>query len=405
MNYMRRLYQDYIEQVIDDYSKMVFISGPRQVGKTTISKNLLENLTSSNYLNWDYLEDRNIILNKHHELFENTVAIISKTKPRIVLDEVHKFHDWKNLVKGFYDKFGDRIEFIITGSAKLNIYKKGGDSLMGRYVNLTVHPLTVREITSIFKDIDNSIISYPKEISTSEYEALFRFSGFAESYLKSNERFYKIWSKQRFEQLFREDVRDIEDVSNIHALELLAIILTEQISQLTSYTTLSKKVRVSDQTIRRWISLLEKHYYCFCLRPWSLNVVRSLIKEPKYYLWDWSQINNEGAKFENFVASHLFKAVDFWNESGRGSFGLYYVRDKQKREVDFLVIKDNKPWFLVETKLSDTSISSHLKYFHHELKPEYSFQVVHNLPYTARDCFAKPGLWVVPSITFLSQLV
>lgn len=401
---MRRLYQYYIEKIINDYNKMVFISGPRQVGKTTIAKSLID-ISNTNYLNWDYLEDRNIILNKHHEIFENTAAIISDTKPRVVLDEIHKFPDWKNLVKGFYDKFGDRIEFIITGSAKLNIYKKGGDSLMGRYINLTVHPLTVAEINGVFKDPGEKIVNSPKEISVAEYQGLLSFSGFAESYLKASDRFYKIWSKQRFEQLFREDVRSVEDISNIHALELLAIIIIEQAGQLTSYTSLSKKVRVSDQTIRRWIPLLEKHYYCFCLRPWSSNVVRSLIKEPKYYLWDWSQINNEGIRFENFLASHLFKAVDFWNESGLGKFNLHYIRDKQKREVDFLIVKNNTPWILVEAKLSDTGLSNQLKYFHDTLKPEYSFQVVQNLPYTETDCFAKSGVWIVPAITFLSQLV
>lgn len=402
---MHRLYQDYIEIIINDYNKMVFISGPRQVGKTTISKNLLSGVTNSHYLNWDYLKDRNIILNKHHELFENILMTISDTKPRVVFDEIHKFNDWKNLVKGFYDKFGDRIEFIITGSAKLNIYKKGGDSLMGRYVNLTVHPLTVAEITGVFANINNNIISEPKEVTIEEYEALQQFSGFAESYLKAEKRFHKIWSKQRFEQLFREDVRNVEDINNIYALELLATIITEQVGELTNYTSLSKKVRVSDQTIRRWISLLEKHYYCFCLRPWSLNVVRSLLKDPKYYLWDWSQITNDGARFENFVASHLFKAVDFWNESGLGNFSLHYIRDKQKREVDFLVVKDNKPWILIEAKLSDTKLSSSLKHFHEILQPEYSFQVVHNLSAVQKNCFAKSGLWIVPAITFLSQLV
>lgn len=402
---MRRLYQNYIEKIIDDYNKMVFISGPRQVGKTTISKSILNDITNSSYLNWDYLEDRNIILGKYHELFVNTIATISDKKPRIVLDEIHKFHDWKNLVKGFYDKFGDKIEFIVTGSAKLNIYKKGGDSLMGRYINLTVHPLTVAEIIGNFKDIGKEFISTPKELNIDAYQALIEFSGFAECYLKSDKRFYNIWSKQRFEQLFREDVRNIEDINNLYSLELLATVLVEQVGELTSYTSLSKKVRVSDQTIRRWINLLEKHFYCYCLRPWSSNVVRSLIKEPKYYLWDWAQIRSEGARFENLIASHLFKAVDFWNESGMGSFGLHYIRDKQKREVDFLVVKNNKPWLLIECKLSDTNVSSNLKYFHETLKPEFSFQVVHNLSYKHTDCFSKPGLWTVPAITFLSQLV
>ncbi|MCC8370805.1 MAG: AAA family ATPase [Rickettsia endosymbiont of Stiretrus anchorago] len=343
------------------------------------------------------------MLNKHNEIFEKLLLIKANNKPRIILDEIHKFKDWKNLVKGFYDKFGDSIEFIITGSAKLNIYKKDGDSLMGRYINLTVHPLSVAEISKNFSD-DIEYIANPKNIRKDEFDALINFGGFAEVYLKGTTRFYRIWSKQRFEQLFREDVRNTEDINNIYNLELLATIINEQVGALTNYTNLANKVRASDQTIRRWLSLLEKHYYCFSIRPWAKNVVRSLIKEPKYYLWDWSQIKDSGAKFENLIASHLLKAVYFWNESGLGDFSLCYLRDKQKQEVDFVIIKDDKPWILVEAKVSDLSISPSLKYFHELLKPEFSFQVVQNKQAIDSSCFDKPGLWIVPAITFLSQL-
>lgn len=400
---MERLYQKEVEEYLTNYGKLVFISGPRQVGKTTISKQSIKNNVNSVYLNWDYLEDRQQILNKHNEIFKKLLLIKANNKPRIILDEIHKFKDWKNLVKGFYDKFGDSIEFIITGSAKLNIYKKGGDSLMGRYINLTVHPLSVAEISKNFSD-DIEYIANPKNIRKDEFDALINFGGFAEVYLKCTTRFHRIWSKQRFEQLFREDVRNTEDINNIYTLELLATIINEQVGALTNYTNLANKVRASDQTIRRWLSLLEKHYYCFSIRPWAKNVVRSLIKEPKYYLWDWSQIKDSGAKFENLIASHLLKAVYFWNESGLGDFSLCYLRDKKKQEVDFVIIKDDKPWILVEAKVSDLSISPSLKYFHELLKPEFSFQVVQNKQAIDSSCFDKPGLWIVPAITFLSQL-
>ncbi|MGI4752744.1 MAG: ATP-binding protein [Janthinobacterium lividum] len=400
---MERLYLKEVEEYLTNYGKLVFISGPRQVGKTTISKQSIKNNVNSVYLNWDYLEDRQQILNKLNEIFEKLLLIKANNKPRIILDEIHKFKDWKNLIKGFYDKFGDSIEFIITGSAKLNIYKKGGDSLMGRYINLTVHPLSVAEISKNFGD-NIEYIANPKNIRKDEFDALINFGGFAEVYLKGTTRFHRIWSKQRFEQLFREDVRNTEDINNIYTLELLATIINEQVGALTNYTNLANKVRASDQTIRRWLSLLEKHYYCFSIRPWAKNVVRSLIKEPKYYLWDWSQIKDSGAKFENLIASHLLKAVYFWNESGLGDFSLCYLRDKQKQEVDFVIIKDDKPWILVEAKVSDLSISPSLKYFHELLKPEFSFQVIQNKQAIDSSCFDKPGLWIVPAITFLSQL-
>lgn len=402
---MDRIYQKQIEEYLVDYKKMVFISGPRQVGKTTISKGAIKGIFNNIYLNWDYADDRLKILDNHHTLFENLLLIKSDHKPRVVLDEVHKYKDWKNLIKGFYDKFGNDIEFIITGSAKLNIFKKGGDSLMGRYINITVHPLSVSEIANNFNNLNDQCIKAPKNITRVEFETLLNFGGFAEPYLKSTIKFHRIWSRQRFEQLFREDVRNIEDINNIYALELLATIINQQAGMMTSYTNLANKVRVSDQTIRRWVSLLEKHYYCFCIRPWSKNVVRSLIKEPKYYLWDWSQIKNDGERFENLVASHLLKAVYFWNETGLGNFSLHYLRDKQKREVDFIVIKDNKPWILIETKVSDISISQSLRYFSELIKPEYAFQLVQNQPAINKSCFDQEGLHIIPAITFLSQLV
>ncbi|WP_227779731.1 DUF4143 domain-containing protein [Rickettsia sp. Tenjiku01] len=151
--------------------------------------------------------------------------------------------------------------------------------------------------------------------------------------------------------------------------------------------------------------MLEKHYYCFAIKPWSKNVVKSLIKEPQIYLWDWLQIKDIGTRFGNLVASHLLKAVYFWNETGLGDFGLYYLRDKQKREVDLVITKDNQPWILVEAKVSDSTVSASLKYFHELLNPEFSFQVIQNKQAILDSCFDKPGLWIVPAITFLSQLV
>ncbi|WP_103897579.1 ATP-binding protein [Rickettsia fournieri] len=401
---MDRLYKKQVEEYLTNYGKLVFISGARQVGKTTISKQVIKPNPNSIYLNWDYLEDRNKILNKHTELFKNLLSTISDKKPCLILDEIHKYKDWKSLVKGFYDKFGENIEFIITGSAKLNIYKKGGDSLMGRYISLTVHPLSVSEIAKNF-DNDIDYIKSPQNITIDEFKALINFGGFAESYLKATAKFHRIWSNQRFKQLFREDVRNTEDINNIYALSLLTSIINEQAGSLISYTNLANKVRVSDQTIRRWLSLLEKHYYCFAIKPWSKNVVKSLIKEPQIYLWDWSQIKDIGTRFENLVASHLLKAVYFWNETGLGDFGLYYLRDKQKREVDLVITKDNQPWILVEAKVSDSTVSSSLKYFHELLNPEFSFQVIQNKQAISGSCFDKPDLWIVPAITFLSQLV
>ncbi|MCB1108775.1 MAG: DUF4143 domain-containing protein, partial [Chlamydiia bacterium] len=166
------------------------------------------------------------------------------------------------------------------------------------------------------------------------------------------------------------------------------------------------KLRVSDNTVKNWLKALKGLYYCFEITPWSKNVIRSLIKEPKYYLWDWSLCKDSGARAENFIASHLLKAVHFWNDYGFGEFGLYFVRNKDKKEVDFLVSKDNKPWFLVEVKAHrNKELSPALIDFHRELKTEYALQVVVDLPYVNKSCFASKMPIIVPAKTFLSQLI
>jgi len=397
---MKRFYEAEIDTFLRDYNKMVFVSGPRQVGKTTITKHLLTD--QQYYFNWDYSEDKKYIITEHDRLFTNLVALKSHHKPRIALDEIHKFHDWKNLIKGFYDKFGNQIEFLITGSAKLNIYKKGGDSMMGRYINLTIHPLSVAEIVGSHTP---SLINTIHHIPQDDFDNLMKFGGFAEPYFKNSEKFHTIWSKQRFEQLVREDINNIEDIHNIDTLELLAMLLKDQICSITNYSNLANKARISEQTTRRWCILLEKHFYCFSIKPWSQNVTRSLIKSPKYYLWDWSQLPDEGQRYENFIASHLYKAVTYWNETGLGQFALHYLRDKEKREVDFVVIKNNQPWFIVEAKSSNNTITQNLKYFHNLIKPQFSFQVMKYASPIEVSCFDKPGIWVVPASSFLSQLV
>jgi predicted AAA+ superfamily ATPase len=189
-------------------------------------------------------------------------------------------------------------------------------------------------------------------------------------------------------------------------MEVLAYTLQQQAGQLLNYSSLSKKIRVSDQTIRRWISVLDSFFFCFSISPWSKNIPRALLKDPKIYLWDWSVINDEGSRFENFVASHLLKACHFWTDTGLGQYDLFFVRTKEGKEVDFLVTENSKPWILVETKFSDTkTLSKHLAYFHNQLGTKHAFQVVHNMLYIDKSCFDYTTPTIVPASTFLSQLV
>jgi len=276
---------------------------------------------------------------------------------------------------------------------------------MGRYFLYRFHPISVAEIATPTVP-KNEFRPVPKQISEKQFQALWEFGGYPDPFLKANKRFFNRWSALRFQQLFQEDIRDLTKIQELKSLETLAQLLKLQVGQQTSYDSLAKKVRVSGHTIRQWIETLRSLYYCFEVRPWSENIARALIKEPKYFLWDWSGIEDPGARAENFVASHLLKAVHFWTDSGLGKYQLNYIRDKDQREVDFVVTRNEKPWFLVEVKVSDNKgFSPSLSYFQKATGAEHAFQVVINLPFVNKNCFLEKNPIIVPARTFLSQLI
>ncbi len=276
---------------------------------------------------------------------------------------------------------------------------------MGRYFSYRIHPLSVREITkpeySALKEDQE-----PTSVKDETLKSLLEYGGFPDPFIKQNKLFSRRWHELRNQQLFREDIKDLASIQELMQLEVLAKILKEQAGNLVNYTNLSRKVRVSDQTIRRWINVLEAFYFCFTIRPWSENISRSLIKEPKIYLTDWSILENGGAKIENFVASHLLKSINFWSDLGLGEYNLHFIRDKEKKEVDFLVVKDRKPWLMLEVKTSyKEQLSETLLHFQNKLQAPYAFQVASDLEYEDIDCFALKEPRIVPLSTFLSQLV
>lgn len=402
---MKRTYESLLEKHLQDYRQMVFLSGPRQVGKTTVSlQSTSEKI--SHYFNWDNENHRALIIQGPEAVAEKTnLNVLQKELPVLIFDEIHKYRYWKRFLKGFFDTYEKKCHVLITGSARLDIYKRGGDSLMGRYFRYRLHPLSIREI--IDSNLPTTEIQPPKEISQEDLEALFKYSGFPEPYLKRSQVFFNHWKKLRIEQLFREDIRDLSQIQETSQIQLLADILQEEASHALNYSSLAAKIKVSDPTLRRWIELLKNLYFCFTIQPWSKNISRSLIKEPKIYLWNWAWIENTGAKLENFTASHLYKAVQFWTDSGFGDYELHYLRDKDKREVDFLVTKNKKPWFLVEAKSDggNKGISRWLYYYQKKLKIEHAFQLGFNLPYVDKDCFQIKEPVIVPAKTFLSQLI
>lgn len=404
---MKRIYESLIEEHLKKYQQMIFISGPRRVGKTTISMGGEELTKDFLYLNWDNQKHRELIISGEEEISKllNLDKLQNKNlkKPIIVFDEIHKYRKWKNFLKGFFDTYGKQTSIIVTGSSKLNIFIKGGDSLMGRYFPYRIHPFSVAEC--IDTELIKSEIRKPNPIKPKLFQSLFDFGGFPEPFIKKDKSFFNRWKRLRKQQLFREDIRDLTRIQESDQLEILAELIKQHSGQLIKLSNLANKVNVSVDTIRRWLVTLNSFYYCFTIKPWSKNISRSLLKEPKIYLWDWSDIENAGAKAENFVASHLLKAVHFWTDRGLGDYDLYFLRDKDKREVDFLVTKDNKPWFLVEVKNSkNTSLNKSLFTFQEQTNALHAFQVVFDMEPIIENCFLHKKPIIVPAQTFLSQL-
>jgi predicted AAA+ superfamily ATPase len=395
-----------MEEHLETERQMLFLVGPRQVGKTTTSLEVSAPWPKAVYLNWDIQADKAVIIEGADAVAERAgLNQYAKKKRLIIFDELHKYRKWKTFLKGFFDKYGALVQIIVTGSARLDVYKAGGDSLMGRYFLYRLHPLSVAEIVRpSLREVE--IASAAKKISDREFQALFQYGGFPEPFLRRAPRFYTRWRKLRAQQLFAEDMRDLTRIHELSEIEMLAQLLTSQVGQLTSYSALASKVKVSNDTISRWIKTLKSFYYCFTLQPWTKNVSRSLLKEPKVFLWDWSLVEDHGARVENFIASHLLKAVQFWTDRGMGEYGLHFLRDKEKREVDFLVSKNKKPWFLVEVKSSaNAGISKSLYHFQEMTKAPHAFQVVFDLDYEEGNCFSSTKPIIVPAKTFLSQLV
>jgi len=378
---------------------MALVSGPRQVGKTTTCRSL-----SGEYLNWDNADDRRLLLRGPASLAQALHVDILRAKPPVAtLDELHKYTKWKGLLKGFFDSYDDRVRLIITGSSRIEIFRRGGDSLMGRYFLYRMHPWSVGE--SLRTELPRKEVHASQEVRFSDWDALWEHGGFPEPFLHRDTRFTRRWRSLRYEQLSREDLREVARVADLGTLETLMQILAEHSAQQLIYSNLAREIQVSVDTVKRWIDLLARLHYGFLVRPWFRNVARSLRKEPKWFLRDWSGVLDDGARAETLVACHLLKAVEGWTDLGFSDFELRYLRDKQKREVDFLVVKDRKPWFLVEVKMSDKTPSPWLGCFQTQTNAQHAFQVVMNLPYEQADCFRLHGPVVVPAKTFLSQLL
>jgi predicted AAA+ superfamily ATPase len=395
-----RVYDAVLRQHLNARRQMAFVSGPRQVGKTTTCRGIGGEVV---YASWDDQDDRALILRGPRAVVaELGLDRVRAAVPIVVFDELHKYRRWRTFLKGLFDRHGERLRVIVTGSARLDVYRRGGDSLMGRYLPYRMHPLSVGELLD--PTPANEALRAPRELDAPLWDALWEHGGYPEPFVARDSPFSRRWRRLRTQQLVREDVRDLTGIQEIGQLEVLTALLEERSGQQLSYSSLAREVNVAVDTARRWVATLTALYHGFLLRPYFRNVTKALRKEPKWYLRDWSGIGNPGARAETFVACQLLKAVELWEDLGLGTYELRYLRDKQKREVDFLVLRNREPWFLVEVKQSDTRLGSALGHFQRQTRARHAFQAVMDLPHEEVDCFSRSDPCVVPVHTLLSQL-
>lgn len=397
---MKRLYDSIVEFHLKSYRQMAFLSGPRQSGKTTIAK-----AHAQAYLNWDDDRVRLAILAGQQKVAAQCALDVVRTQPLVVaFDEIHKYKLWKQFLKGFFDDYEDRVRVLATGSARMDVYRRGGDSMMGRYFPYRVHPLTVAELLDVSLP-GESLWRTPKPLGDDDWQALWTYGGFPEPFLKRNRPFSRRWNALRREQLLSEDIRDLSQVGQMDQMSALMEILSNRSGEQIVYSSLGSEVRIDEKTVKSWIGILKHLFYGFEVRPYFKNIENSIRKTPKWYLRDWALVPDEGKRFETLMACHLLKAVECWTDLGLGDFELCYLRDKQKREVDFVVTRDQKPWLLIEAKKGQERLTPALSHFQRVTGASYAFQVVCDEPFVDADAFAHTEPIAVSARTFLSQLV
>jgi predicted AAA+ superfamily ATPase len=354
--------------------KMVFVAGSRQVGKTTMAKQVLGRRTG--YLNWDVCEDRERILRR-----ELPVSRLW------VLDEIHKYRSWRNLLKGLYDGRRREQQILITGSARLDLYRFGGDSLQGRYHLLRMHPLSVAELG----------------IATSaELRDLLTLGGFPEPFFSGSETEAKRWSREYRTLLVREEVATLERVQDLGNLELLVLRLPELVGSPLSLNALREDLQVSHKTVASWVQILDRLYAVFRLPPFGAARLRAVKKEQKHYHLDWSVVPREGPRFENLVAAHLLKWVHFEQDVRGRDLELRYFRDVDGREVDFVIVEGRKPIRFVECKWDDAEVSRGLHYLVERFPDCDAFQVS---AVGSKDFVTPDRIRVCPATTLLRELI
>jgi predicted AAA+ superfamily ATPase len=351
---------------------MIFMAGPRQVGKTTLAQSIAKSYVNHVYLNWDIPDHRMRLIS--NPVFFEEVERKDSSIPLVVFDEIHKYKDWKNYLKGIYDQFHNAYQFLVSGSGRLDIYQKGGDSLAGRYYLFHLWPFTIAELGGANRPhrefLSNTLkISMKRKEEFQElWSNLAELSGFPEPYVSGRKTTYRRWSNTYSQQLIREDIRDLTGIKSIGDMETLYYLLPSKVGNPISIPSLAQDLKVSYNTIRSWLTTFQRFFLIFSISPWTRRIARAIQKEQKVYLWDAPKISDPSARFENMVAMELHRAVSIWNDMGYGNFSLHFIKNKEQQEIDFLIANDHRPVVLVEAKLTDTQPSPALVKFQNVLK-------------------------------------
>lgn len=367
----------YLKPVIEEFlrKKMVFLGGPRQVGKTTLCLEFLKNsdVRDPAYLNWDDVGSRSL-------LRQGTLP----DAPLVVIDEIHKYKLWRQLIKGFYDKNKGHQNYLVTGSARLDHYRRGGDSLLGRYRYLRLHPLSVNELNIK---------------SSADLKNLLELGGFPEPFFSQSMKERKLWSKERLYRVVNDDIADLENLKDYSKVELLAETLEGRVGSLLSIRSFEEDLSASQKTISSWIDVLDRVYFSFRISPYGPPKIRAVKKAQKLYLWDWSEVASGGAQFENLVACQLLKYCHFLEDTEGEKMELRFLRDIDGREIDFVVMKNKEPIFAVECKTGERQVSKAIHYYKERTKIQKFYQV-----HLGTADFISEGVRVLPFIKFCKEL-
>jgi predicted AAA+ superfamily ATPase len=368
--YKRLFYRQILEHQLS-FKPLLMISGPRQSGKTTFTRSILNDSAQGIYFNWDILSDRSKLLADPY--FFQKINRKTNEKPLVIYDEIHKYNDWKNYLKGVYDGFYKDFKFLVSGSGRLDIFNKGGDSLAGRYLLFYFFPLSLTEITyqkafTNFFDHPLSILETDIEKRKKVWKRLLKFSGFPEVYENADEGFFTLWSNAYFNQIIREDIANLLNVNQVNKLELLFSLLPQRIGSTISINNLAKLLQSAHSSVKNWLQIFENFFLVFSISPWVNQISRSILKEKKFYLFNYAVLENSGARFENAVGFELWKNIWALNALGKGNYSLHYLKNRDGQEVDFLVANNNKPLFIIECKENEDTLSKNLVRYQKVLK-------------------------------------